>query len=104
MAARTNLRAIGVVENMSWYICPHCGEREPIFGEGGGAIAAETLGVPLMAQIPLTRGLREGGDTGAPIVVRAPDDPAATALREAAGALRTATKSRIGKPLSVMAR
>jgi ATP-binding protein involved in chromosome partitioning len=104
MAERTNLRAIGVVENMSWYVCPHCGEREPIFGEGGGAIASETLGVPLMAQIPLTRGLREGGDTGAPIVVRAPDDPASEALREAAAALRASMKSRIGKPISVMAR
>ncbi len=104
MAERTNLRAIGVVENMSFYICPHCGEREPIFGEGGGRMAAETLGVPLMAQIPLTRALREGSDTGSPIVVRAPEDPASVALREAAAAVRSAMKSKIGKPLSVMAR
>ena len=104
MAERTNLRAIGVVENMSHYVCPHCGEPDPIFGEGGGREAAETLGVPLMAQIPLTRALREGGDTGAPIVVRAPEDPASVALREAAAAVRAATKSRIGKPLAVTAR
>jgi ATP-binding protein involved in chromosome partitioning len=104
MAERTNLRAIGVVENMSHYLCPHCGEPDPIFGEGGGRIAAETLGVPLMAQVPLTRAVREGGDTGAPIVVRHPDDPAAVALREAASAVRAATKSRIGKPLAVTAR
>jgi ATP-binding protein involved in chromosome partitioning len=44
MAERTNLRPIGVIENMSYYLCPHCGEREPIFGEGGGREAAETLG------------------------------------------------------------
>ena len=52
MAERTNLRPIGVVENMSWFICPHCGEREAIFGEGGGQEAAEHLSVPLMAQVP----------------------------------------------------
>ena len=104
MAERTNLRAIGVVENMSHYVCPHCGEPDPIFGEGGGREAAETLGVPLMAQVPLTRALREGGDTGSPIVVRAPEDPASVALREAATAVRAATKSRIGKPLAVTAR
>jgi ATP-binding protein involved in chromosome partitioning len=51
MAERTNLRPIGVIENMSWFVCPHCGEREAIFGEGGGRLAAETLGVPLLAQV-----------------------------------------------------
>src|SRR5207248_11097476 len=73
MAERTNLRPIGVIENMSYYVCPHCGERESLFGEGGGAEAATTLGVPLIAQVPLVSAIREGGDTGAPIVVREPD-------------------------------
>ena len=59
MAERTNLGRLGVIENMSYYVCPHCGERDPIFGEGGGAIAAETLGVPLMAQVPLVSAVRE---------------------------------------------
>ena len=53
MAERTNLRPIGVIENMSYYLCPHCGERDDIFGTGGGQEAADTLGVPLMAQVPL---------------------------------------------------
>src|SRR5207237_8907673 len=83
MAERTNLRPIGVVENMSYYVCPHCGERESLFGAGGGAEAAQTLGVPLMAQVPLMPALREGGDSGVPLVVGAPDEPASVALREA---------------------
>ena len=104
MAERTNLRPLGVVENMSWYVCPHCGERETIFGEGGGREAAETLGVPLMAQIPLISDLRAGGDQGVPIVVSDPDSPAAVALTEAAEAVVRATKSKVGKPLQLMAR
>ncbi|MGZ4133231.1 MAG: Mrp/NBP35 family ATP-binding protein [Actinomycetota bacterium] len=104
MAERTNLRPLGVIENMSYYVCPHCGEREAIFGEGGGQEAAETLGVPLMAQVPLVSALREGGDAGMPIVVADPDGVASLALREAARAVRLATKSKVGKPLSLTTR
>jgi len=104
MAERTNLRPIGVIENMSYYVCPHCGERDEIFGTGGGRVAAEALGVPLMAQVPLVPLLREGGDIGAPIVVMDPDSPASEALRAAAAAVRQATKSKVGKPLSLMTR
>jgi ATP-binding protein involved in chromosome partitioning len=102
MAERTNLRPIGVVENMSWFVCPHCGEREAIFGEGGGQEAADHLSVPLMAQVPLMPAMREGGDTGAPIVISHPDSPASMALREAAAAVAHATKSKVGKPLTLM--
>ena len=104
MAERTNLRPIGVIENMSWYICPHCGEREMIFGEGGGHQAAETLRVPMLAQIPLIPDLRAGGDVGVPIVVADPDGPASTAFRDAADAIVKATKSKVGKPLQLTAR
>jgi ATP-binding protein involved in chromosome partitioning len=103
MAERTNLRPVGVIENMSWFVCPHCGERERIFGEGGGQEAADTLGVPMLAQIPLVPGLREGGDLGAPIVVTDPDSPAGEALRHAARELARATRSKVGKPLPLMA-
>ncbi|MGH2629825.1 MAG: Mrp/NBP35 family ATP-binding protein [Actinomycetota bacterium] len=102
MAERTNLRPIGVVENMSWFVCPHCGEREVIFGEGGGREAAEHLGVPLMAQVPLMPAMREGGDIGTPIVLSQPDAPASGALRDAASAVARATKSKVGKPLTLM--
>jgi ATP-binding protein involved in chromosome partitioning len=104
MAERTNLRPIGVIENMSFYVCPHCGEREQLFGEGGGALAAQTLGVPLMAQVPLVPTVREGGDEGTPIVLGDPSSPASAAFRDAAEAVRKATKSKVGKPLSLMAR
>ena len=102
MAERTNLRPIGVVENMSWYVCPHCGERESIFGDGGGHEAATHLDVPLMAQVPLMPAMRAGGDTGSPIVISHPDAPASVALREAAAAVARATKSKVGKPLSLI--
>ena len=103
MAERTNLRPIGVIENMSYYVCPHCGERDDIFGTGGGQEAADTLGVPLMAQVPLVPALRAGGDTGSPIVVTDPDHPASVAMRESAHAVARATKSKVGKPLTLMA-
>jgi ATP-binding protein involved in chromosome partitioning len=103
MAERTNMRPIGVVENMSFYVCPHCGERDEIFGSGGGQEAADTLGVPLMAQVPLVPALRQGGDVGRPIVISDPESPAAEALREASRAIARATRSKVGKPLTLLA-
>ena len=103
MAERTNLKPIGVIENMSWFVCPHCGERERIFGEGGGQEAAETLGVELLGQVPLLPALRTGGDVGVPIVVSDPDSPAGEALREAARAIASVTRTKVGKPLPLMA-
>jgi ATP-binding protein involved in chromosome partitioning len=103
MAERTNLRPIGVVENMSWFECPHCGERESVFGDGGGQEAADTLGVPLLARVPLVPALRAGGDTGLPIVVTDPDSSAAVALRSAAREIARSTRTKVGKPLPLMA-
>jgi ATP-binding protein involved in chromosome partitioning len=103
MAERTNLRPLGVIENMSWFACPHCGERTSIFGAGGGQEAADTLGVPLLAQVPLVPDLRQGGDEGRPIVVTDPDSPAGQALRDAARGVAQATRSKVGKPLPLMA-
>jgi len=74
-----------------------------VFGTGGGREAADTLGVPLLAQVPLMPALREGGDTGVPLVISDPDAPASEALREAARAVVRATKSKVGKPLTLMA-
>ena len=103
MAERTNLRPLGVIENMSWFACPHCGERTSIFGAGGGQEAADTLGVPLLAQVPLVPDLRQGGDEGRPIVVTDPDSPAGQALRDAARGVAQSTRSKVGKPLPLMA-
>jgi ATP-binding protein involved in chromosome partitioning len=104
MAERTNLRPLGVIENMSWFACPHCGKRTSIFGAGGGQEAADTLGVPLFAQVPLVPDLRQGGDEGRPIVVTDPDSPAGQALRDAARTIAQSTRSKVGKPLPLMAR
>src|SRR5207237_9412940 len=102
-AERSRLTVCGVVENMSFFVCPHCGERTSIFGEGGGQEAADTLGVPLLGQIPLLPALREGGDAGVPIVVSDPDSAAREALIEAGRQLAAATRTRIRKPLGLTA-
>jgi ATP-binding protein involved in chromosome partitioning len=101
MAEQTRLKVIGVVENMSYFVCSHCGERTSIFGEGGGRIAAETLGVPLLGQIPLMAEVREGGDSGTPIVVSAPDSPAGAALLETARSLAQTSRTLLKKPLGL---
>ncbi len=77
---------LGVVENMSYFIPPDAPEkRYPIFGSDGGTQLAQALGVPLLGQIPLELPVREGGDTGAPVVVAHPELAAAVAFREVAG-------------------
>ena len=76
--------------------------RDMVFGEGGGQEAADTLGVPLLGQVPLYPPLRKGGDEGRPVVVADPDSPAGTALREAARKLATSLKTVVGKPLNLM--
>ncbi|MFN2589657.1 MAG: Mrp/NBP35 family ATP-binding protein [Actinomycetota bacterium] len=101
MVEQTHLRVVGVVENMSYFVCPHCGERTAIFGEGGGQEAATTLGVPLLGQIPLMADLREGSDSGIPLVVSQPDSPAGTALLETARTLARASRTLVRKPLGL---
>jgi ATP-binding protein involved in chromosome partitioning len=103
MAEQTHLSVTGVIENMSYFVCPHCDERTFIFGEGGGQLAADTLGVPLLGQIPLMPALREGGDVGIPIVVSQPESPAGIALRQAARELAKSTRTMLRKPLNLMA-
>jgi ATP-binding protein involved in chromosome partitioning len=101
MATQTRLRVCGVIENMSYFVCPHCGEREAIFGEGGGEEAARTLDVPLLGRIPLVSDIRLGGDSGTPIVVSHPDSPAGLAFRHAAGQLARQTRTMVRKPLKL---
>ncbi len=86
MAAKRKLEIAGVIENMSGFVTPS-GERFQLFGEGGGQLLADELGVPLLAQIPLTMPLREQSDAGLPLVMSDPDDPAAQAIRHAARGL-----------------
>src|ERR1700761_8208883 len=86
MAVKLKLEIAGVIENMSGFVTPG-GERFQIFGEGGGQLLAEELGVPLLAKVPLTVPLREQSDSGLPLVFSDPDDPAAQALAQGARGL-----------------
>ena len=88
MADKVDLKVMAVIENMSWFRGDDGTEYE-IFGSGGGEELATTLGVPLLARIPLVPVLREGGDDGHPITVAHPDDQAAAAFREAAERIDT---------------
>ena len=102
MTEQTHQRVAGVIENMSYFVCPHCGERTEVFGEGGGRLAADTLGVPLIAQIPLLPAVRQGGDAGTPVVVSDPDSAAGQALLQAARELAAQTRTLVKKPLGLM--
>src|SRR5205807_713567 len=86
MASKLKLEIAGVIENMSGFVTPN-GERYPLFGEGGGQQLAEELDVPLLGKVPLTMPLREQSDSGLPLVLAEPDDPAAQALQHAARGL-----------------
>ena len=80
-AAQSHIPVIGIVENMSGFVCPHCGKAVDIFKSGGGEAAAKDMGVPFLGRIPLEPGVVESGDSGLPIVVRDPDSAAAKAFK-----------------------
>jgi ATP-binding protein involved in chromosome partitioning len=84
MFDQLHVPVLGVVENMSYFICPNCTERHFIFGHGGGEALAERFDVPFLGAIPLSMSVREGGDLGLPIVVGAPDSAQAQAFRQVA--------------------
>jgi ATP-binding protein involved in chromosome partitioning len=81
MFLHVGVPVLGIVENMSWFECPHCGKPTPIFGTGGGKRLADELQLPLLGEIPLYPRVQEGADRGTPIVVAEPDAAAARALR-----------------------
>ena len=85
MFRQLDIPLLGVIENMSFFVCGHCGERTEIFGRGGGESIARDMGIPVLGSVPVDTRVREGGDEGRPIVVAAPDAPAALAFLEAAG-------------------
>jgi ATP-binding protein involved in chromosome partitioning len=85
MFRQLNIPILGAVENMSYFACPHCGERTDIFGQGGGRRMAEDMGVPFLGEVPIDTRVRSGGDEGKPIVAEAPDAPAAQAFEAVAG-------------------
>ena len=83
MAEKVDLELLGTVENMSGFTAPD-GQRITIFGEGGGQLLADELDVPLLGKVPLSQELREHADSGSPLVLDRPDDPAAQAIRDTA--------------------
>ena len=111
IALQTHQQIAGVVENMSWLPCPHCGERIELFGSGGGQAVADALSraigapVPLLGQIPLDTRLREGGDSGRPLVLDRPGRPGRPgAARKVADALGHRARGLAGRSLGLSPR
>ena len=84
MFAQVHAPVLGLIENMSWHVCPGCGARADLFGHGGGAALARECGIPLLGEVPLVRALREAADSGTPLVAAAPSHPQSRAFREIA--------------------
>jgi ATP-binding protein involved in chromosome partitioning len=88
MFKRVNVPVLGVIENMSYFVCPKCGERHDIFGHGGAHAEADKLGVPFLGEVPLHMAIRETSDAGRPVVATDPDGPHAKVYREIAARVR----------------
>ena len=110
IVTQTRQRITGVIENMSYLVCPHCGEQMDVFGSGGGEAVAATLSqltgttVPLLGQVPLDTRLREGGDNGTPLVLDDPSSPAALQLVKIADALSSRGRGLAGRMLNLSPR
>ena len=84
MFNKLNVPLIGVVENMSSFVCPNCNDKHYIFGEGGAKKISEKYNIPFVGEIPLTSGIMEGSDKGKPVMITTPDSPGANAFRTTA--------------------
>jgi len=84
MYKKLNISPLGVIENMSYFVCPNCAHEADIFGRGGGEKMAADLGVPFIGRIPIYQPIREGGDIGIPLMISEPESPAARAFMAAA--------------------
>jgi ATP-binding protein involved in chromosome partitioning len=107
LASQLHQRVVGVIENMAYLPCPHCGERVEVFGAGGGQAVADTLSritgapVPVLGEIPIDTRLREASDAGTPLVLSDPDSPAALELRKIAEQLTGRSRSLAGRQLGL---
>jgi ATP-binding protein involved in chromosome partitioning len=88
MFRRVDVPVLGLVENMSYFLCPHCGKRTDIFSHGGAKAEAEKTGVPFLGEVPLDAVIRETSDSGLPVVATRPDSPHAQVYREIAKRVR----------------
>ena len=87
MFETTNVPVAGVLENMSGFVCPSCGEETDIFGRGGGEEMSRRYGVPFLGRVPIDPRVRQSGDGGRPVLLEFPDSPASDAFREAGRSL-----------------
>jgi ATP-binding protein involved in chromosome partitioning len=107
LAVKLHQQVVGVIENMSYLPCPHCGERVDVFGTGGGEAVADALTrivgarVPVLGQVPIDMRLREAGDSGTPLVLSDPDSPAARQLTAIADKLAGRSRSLAGRRLNL---
>jgi ATP-binding protein involved in chromosome partitioning len=99
MTDQVNLKILGVVENMSTFVCPNCDDAHRIFGDGGGEKLAASLNSKVLVEVPIDVRLREGGDEGKPITITDPDSPASKAIYQLAEAIEGAKPSLKGKKL-----
>jgi len=93
MYQKLNVPALGLIENMSHFVCPSCSHESDIFGKGGGEALAQELSIPFLGRIPIYEPIRIGGDTGVPITIGEPQSTAARAFR--------ATAERLAAQLSI---
>lgn len=105
MFDKLNIPVLGIVENMSQFLCPHCGKGTPIFDHGGGRKAAELMGIPFLGEVPLDLAIRQGGDKGLPIVAEAPDSEQAKAFvsmaRQVAASVSRSNAARSGPSIKL---
>jgi ATP-binding protein involved in chromosome partitioning len=97
MFRRVNVPVLGIIENMSYFLCPQCGTRSDIFSHGGARHEAERLGVPFLGEVPLHMDIRERSDAGLPVVATAPESPHAAIYRAIAARLRDAMAGHPGR-------
>jgi ATP-binding protein involved in chromosome partitioning len=88
MFQKVNVPLLGLIENMSHFVCGHCGEKTEIFSYGGGERAAQAMGIPFLGRVPIDPAIRTGGDSGLPIVVGHPDSPQTQAFLDIARKIR----------------
>lgn len=100
MFQKLEVPVLGIVENMSYFVCPHCGQRTEVFDHGGGEREAKRMGVPFLGEVPLDLAIRVGSDEGLPIVVKAPDSPQAQAFQRVAERLVEVLREREAVPAS----
>jgi ATP-binding protein involved in chromosome partitioning len=102
MFRQLNIPILGVIENMSYFVCGHCHETTDIFGHGGGKRMADDLSIPFLGEVPIDTRVRTGGDEGRPIVTAEPDAPAAQAFIEVAGKVAAQVSIRAMRVLKVV--